>query len=104
MPEDLVSEEAEADDRVRQELARCLIPLVNGLPTPYRRALTLAHLDGLTQREVASRLGLALSGAKSRVQRARKMLAGALLECCRVELDRRGGVMDYECRNGCDVW
>jgi RNA polymerase sigma-70 factor (ECF subfamily) len=103
VPEDLVSEEAEADNRVRQELARCLVPLVNRLSTPYRRALTLAELEGLTQREVASRLGLSLSGAKSRVQRARKMLAGALLECCRVELDRRGGVMDYECRNGCDV-
>jgi RNA polymerase sigma-70 factor (ECF subfamily) len=103
VPEDLVSEEAEADNRVRQELARCLVPLMNGLSTPYRRALTLAELGGLTQREVASRLGLSLSGAKSRVQRARKMLAGALLTCCRVELDRRGGVMDYECRAGCDV-
>jgi RNA polymerase sigma-70 factor, ECF subfamily len=101
VPEDLVSEEGDADDRARQELARCLVPLVNRLAIPYRRALTLADLDGLTQREVASRLGLSLSGAKARVQRARKMVAGALLECCRVELDHRGGVMDYECRKGC---
>ncbi len=101
VPEDLVSEEGDADDRARQELARCLVPLVNRLAIPYRRALTLADLNGLTQREVASRLGLSLSGAKARVQRARKMVAGALLECCRVELDHRGGVMDYECRKGC---
>jgi RNA polymerase sigma-70 factor, ECF subfamily len=101
VPEDLVSEEGDADDRARQELARCLVPLVNRLAIPYRRALTLADLNGLTQREVASRLGLSLSGAKARVQRARKMVAGALLECCRVELDHRGGVMDYECRQGC---
>jgi len=103
VPGDLVNVEAEADGRVRQELARCLVPLVNGLATPYRHALTLADLEGFTQREVASRLGLSLSGAKARVQRARKMVAGALLECCRVELDRRHGVMDYECRKGCAV-
>jgi hypothetical protein len=35
------------------------------------------------------------------VQRARKMLAAMLLDCCRVELDSRGGIMDYEPRGRC---
>lgn len=98
---DLLSEERETDDRGSLELARCLRPFLNELPLLYRRALTLAEIDGLTQREVASRLGLSLSGAKSRVQRARKMLAARLLDCCRVELDRRGGIIDYRRRKGC---
>lgn len=81
--------------QAEQELARCLEPLLGALPSPYRQALTLAEVDGLAQREIAKREGLSLSGAKSRVQRARKMLRDALLACCQVEVDRRGGVVDY---------
>ena len=99
---DFTSEERERDKRGSLELARCMRPFLNELPLPYRRAITLAEIDGLTQREVATRLGLSLSGAKSRVQRARKMLAARLLDCCRVELDRRGGIVDYQQRKRCD--
>jgi RNA polymerase sigma-70 factor (ECF subfamily) len=103
VPDDLIHEDTgEEDNRAQRELARCLVPLLDELPDPYRQALRLAEFEGATQREIASRLGLSLSGAKSRVQRARKMLRGVLLKCCRVELDRRGGVVDYETREGCD--
>ena len=102
IPDELVHEDArEADNRAQQELARCLVPLLDELPKPYSQALRLAEFEGITQREVASRLGLSLSGAKSRVQRGRKMLREVLLKCCRVELDRRGGVVDYDARDGC---
>ena len=102
VPDDFVREDTnEEDDHAQKELARCLVPLLNELPDLYRQALRLAELEGATQREVASQLGLSLSGAKSRVQRGRKMLLGVLLKCCRVELDRRGGVVDYEAREGC---
>ena len=94
-------EEPAAARTAERELARCLLPLMNRLPPAYRRAVTLAELEGLTQREVASSLGLSLSGAKSRVQRGRQMLAESLQDCCRVEFDRRGGIADYTCGTGC---
>ena len=103
LPDELIHEATrDEDNRARRELARCLVPLLDELPEPYRQALRLAEFEGATQREVASRLGLSLSGAKSRVQRARKMLREVLLMCCRVELDRRGSVVDYVAREGCD--
>ena len=103
VPDELIYEDpGEEDNRAERELARCLVPLLDQLPEPYRYALRLAEFEGAKQREVASRLGLSLSGAKSRVQRARKMLRGVLLKCCQVELDRRGGVVDYEASEGCD--
>ena len=103
VPDELIHEATrEEDNRARRELARCLLPLLDELPEPYRQALRLAEFEGATQREVASWLGLSLSGAKSRVQRARKMLREVLLMCCRVELDRRGSVVDYEALEGCD--
>jgi RNA polymerase sigma-70 factor (ECF subfamily) len=77
-------------------------PLVGALPSHYRGAIVLSELEDVPQREVAERLGLSISGAKSRVQRARKMLAAMLLDCCRVELDSRGGIMDYEPRGQCE--
>ncbi len=102
VPDDLMSKEGGRDNPAERELARCLVPLLRELPEPYGRALTLAEFEGFTQREVASTLRLSLSGAKSRVQRARKMLHELLLECCRVELDRRGGIVGYDPSKGCD--
>ena len=56
------------------------------------------ELEGLTQVEAAGKLGLSVSGMKSRVQRARLHLRTALDECCRFALDRRGGLIGYEAR------
>jgi RNA polymerase sigma-70 factor (ECF subfamily) len=66
-------------------------------------ALRLIEFEGLTQVEAARRSGLSLSGMKSRVQRARFRLRSALDDCCRIALDRRGGLLGYEGRTGqCD--
>jgi len=50
----------------------------------------------MTQKDVAERTGLSLSGAKSRVQRGRAMVKGMLEDCCRFEIDHRGTVVDYQ--------
>ncbi len=87
--------DVEPEREVEQEIAPCLIPMIQALPKPYREAVHLAELEGLKQAEVAERLGLSLSGAKSRIQRGRRMLKSILLDCCRFEFDQRGRVMDY---------
>ncbi len=58
------------------------------LPSPYREALTLTELEGLTQKEAAEMLGISLSGMKSRVQRGRQQLRQALEDCCHIALGR----------------
>jgi RNA polymerase sigma-70 factor, ECF subfamily len=78
--------------------AEWLEELVAQLPEKYREAVRLAEIDGLTQQEVADRLGLSLSGAKSRIQRGRVMFRSALEQCCRFEFDRRGNLMDVDPR------
>lgn len=83
-------------DQVRDELASCLPPMVERLPPHYREAVALVDLTGLTQVQSASRLGLSVSGMKSRVQRGRQSLKGALVECCPVQLDTGGRIIDYE--------
>ena len=79
-----------------RELTPCLLRMVEQLPEPYRQAMKLADFEGLSQQAVADRAGISFSGAKSRVQRARRQLREMLLDCCKVERDVRGNVMDYE--------
>ena len=95
----LADESAHDDDEdAMRELGACLKPLISSLKSADQEALQLVELEGLTQVEAASKLGLSVSGMKSRVQRARLHLRTALDECCRVALDRRGGVISYEAR------
>lgn len=89
----------EDDDRaVEQELAGYLASFVAMLPSPYRDALTLVELEGLTQKQAAEMLGISLSGMKSRVQRGRVQLRKALEDCCHIALDARGRVVSCEPR------
>lgn len=81
-----------------QELATCLTPMLRQLQPTYREAVTLTDLEGITQAEAAERVGVSLSGMKSRVQRGRRQLKAVLEACCRVDLDHRGSIVGYEPR------
>lgn len=71
--------------------------IIETLPRPYAQALLLTEFEGLTQKELAQKLNISFSGAKSRVQRARRMLKARLGECCRIEYDSHGTIVDYQC-------
>ena len=90
---------SEDSGQLRTELAGCLRPMNERLSEEYRQAVVLVDLEGLTQQEAASQLGLSLSGMKSRVQRGRRQLKAMLEACCTIELDRRRSVTDYDVRN-----
>lgn len=91
------------DAEAEEEVLSWLQPMIEDLPEKYSRALLLADIQGITQKELAERLEISLSGAKSRVQRAREKLKASLLSCCHLEFDRQGRVIEYrqkqkECR------
>lgn len=90
----------EAPGDLNEIVAGWLRPMIALLPDEYEEALELVDLQGLGQREYAARAGLSLSGAKSRVQRGRRMLEELVRACCDVETDARGNVIGYEHR-GC---
>jgi RNA polymerase sigma-70 factor (ECF subfamily) len=62
-----------------EETAREVRRAVDRVPAPYRTVLVLRDVEGLEIGEIARLLGLTLSGAKSRLHRARQALR-ALLE------------------------
>jgi RNA polymerase sigma-70 factor, ECF subfamily len=89
----------EDEDRAAErEVAAYAALFVSMLPSPYREALTLTELEGLTQKEAAEMLGISVSGIKSRVQRGREKLRTALEDCCHIALDARRRVVGYERR------
>ena len=68
------------------------------LASPYREALTLTELQGMTQKSAAEMVGVSLSGMKSRVQRGREHLRALFEDCCEIALDVRGHVVGFEPR------
>jgi RNA polymerase sigma-70 factor (ECF subfamily) len=96
VPDGLTDGGVQDDASALEELAACITPLLASLAEADRDALRLIEVDGVTQSEAARRLGLSVSGMKSRVQRARARLRTVVEACCRVELDRRGGLIAYE--------
>lgn len=88
LPDDLALPEEDPDPL--RALAQCLRPMVSRLPEPYRVAIELSELDGLPHKVVAGRLGLGISGVKSRVQRGRALLKEHLGQCCRLETGPTG--------------
>lgn len=97
---DVIVEELESDN-FNKDVGRWLLEMLPSIPETYRAALEMAEVEGLTQREVSERLGLSLSGAKSRVQRGRDMLRDMLFRCCHLHFDGHGNVVDYERRGPC---
>ena len=91
------------DDDIVSELLPSVRAMVANLPLQDRQALILTEYHGLTQKELSERLGISLSGAKSRVQRSRERLKQQLLDCCHFELDRRGHILDYQPHCHCCV-
>ena len=98
LPEDVAEEIPGAT--ISKEVASWLDPMMTLLPEEDREVLRRADLEGVTRKDLAARLGLSVTGAKSRVQRARRRLKEALLDCCHVEMDRRGNAIDYTRKRG----
>ncbi|MBM7604300.1 RNA polymerase sigma-70 factor (ECF subfamily) [Metabacillus crassostreae] len=83
------------DENLNQLVSSWLLEMTESLPNHYKEALLYTDFYNHTQKELAEKLGISLSGAKSRVQRGRAKLKDILLECCTIELDKTGNVINY---------
>lgn len=99
--EDVLKTEETFDKEPQRQIEKGLRKMINHLPGIYRQALLLTEYEGLTQKELSQRVGISLSGAKSRVQRARRMLKDELMRCCHFELDHYGKIIDYHPTSCC---
>lgn len=98
LAEDTLCDQQE-EASLNNEMAQCLKNMIQYLPDKYKQALILTEFENLTQKELALQLNISVSGAKSRVQRARAMLKEMILNCCNIEQDHRGNIIDYKYKN-----
>ncbi len=95
----IASQPEEKEERNEYQLADCCLrPMIESLPDIYREALIITELEGCTQLQLADKLNISLSAAKSRVQRAREKLKEEILKCCRYEFDKYGNIISC-CNN-----
>ncbi len=92
------------ETNLNREVASWIGPMIQSLPEDYRIAVKRYELEGRPQQAIADELGLSLSGAKSRIQRGRRMLKSRLLDCCQFERDRYGNIVEVtqKSQDSCD--
>jgi RNA polymerase sigma-70 factor (ECF subfamily) len=90
----------EEEHNLNETIAACCIkPFIDQLPQKYKEALTLAEFQNISQKDLARKLEISYSGAKSRVQRGRKKLKEFILDCCAYESDSYGNLLEPESKN-----
>lgn len=67
---------------IRNEMNECIQEFITLLPENYRTILILSETEGLSNREIASVLGLNVGTVKIRLHRAKARLKSVLLENC----------------------
>lgn len=99
MEEKLTEEETES---LNTTIAECCIkPFINKLPDNYRDALLITEFQDMSQKDLAQKLNISYSGAKSRVQRGKEKLKELLIQCCDYKSDAYGNIVE-EKNCGCD--
>ncbi|GAA4442152.1 RNA polymerase sigma factor SigZ [Pontibacter saemangeumensis] len=91
----------EFPEQARHEVEALVEPLINLLPPLYAEALRLSELEGVSQKEIAERLNISYSGAKSRIQRGRDMLKQLFFECCHLDFGPDGQVIGAQVKASC---
>lgn len=101
----------EEEENLNELVSSWFPKMISLLPEGYREAVELYELEKVPQQEIADRLSISLSGAKSRVQRGREKLKSILFDCCTFEKDVHGNIIAYApndpdscptCDDGCD--
>ena len=88
-----VENEEDSPNEFMVETLQDMAKMIDDLPPAYCEALCLTELGGMSQKAYANQIGISYSGAKARVQRARKMLKDILMKCCHYQFDKYGTVI-----------
>jgi RNA polymerase sigma-70 factor, ECF subfamily len=83
-------------------LEQCIGSMIRLLPEEYRDIIIDAELKGISQKDLAKKHGMAYPSMRSRVQRGRERLKQLFYNCCHIETDRHGNVMEARGKTDCN--
>lgn len=98
------SETAMEEDSVDSThgLDKCLDSVIQLMPESYRLILIDSELRGIKQKELAVKYNMPYSSIRSRVQRGREKLKQLFYDCCSIEADRYGNILESTPKKSCD--
>lgn len=88
------------ENPMNEHFENCMGTFIDDLPQKYSEAVRLAHIENLSQKDLAQQLNISYSGAKSRVQRGREKLKELITDCCTIQHDSYGNIVDYHPNKG----
>ena len=97
--EDNIFEEDTVD--ATKGLDQCMSTMIALLPEEYRDIIIASEINGVKQKELADKYGVAYPSLRSRVQRGRERLKQLLFNCCHITTDNLGNVTDAQSRSNC---
>lgn len=89
------------EEQVYEAAALFVAPLIRLLPEKYSTPLYLSDIQNLKQQEVAEKLSISLTAAKSRIQRGKKLLKELIMECVDVEVNTNGRPESFQVKKDC---
>ena len=93
--------EAEEIDSTKG-LDQCMTAMINLLPDEYRNIIVESEINGMRQKDLAHKYGMAYPSMRSRVQRGRDKLRQLFYDCCHIETDKLGNILEVKGRSSCD--
>ncbi len=105
-----IVDDTEIEEKITEEEAQtlnstiaecCIKPFINKLSENYRDALLITEFQDISQKDLALKLNISYSGAKSRVQRGKEKLKELILDCCSFQNDKYGNLLETKSKN-CD--
>lgn len=82
-------------------LDQCMHTMIALLPDEYREIIIESEINGVKQKDLSEKYGIAYPSLRSRVQRGRERLKQLFYNCCHITTGRSGNVLDAQSRSGC---
>lgn len=82
-------------DSTLSDESKKLLPLILRLPPKYKNILLLCDIHNISRKTLSTSLDMSMSCIKKRVERARKLLAAKLQECCNFSNNKYGGILEH---------
>ena len=82
-------------------LDQCMNSMIGLLPEEYRSIIIDSEIKGIKQKDLAEKYGIAYPSMRSRIQRGRERLKQLFYNCCHIETDKRGNIIEAKGRTDC---
>jgi RNA polymerase sigma-70 factor (ECF subfamily) len=93
--------EPEEDFDPTKGLDQCMNSMIGLLPDEYRDIIIESELKGVRQKDLADKYGIAYPSMRSKVQRGRERLKQLFYNCCHIETDKLGNVIEAQGKTDC---